>query len=1572
MAATTEGEIRVGPGHQAKLPDYQPIENYKPEKDGLRELEETRWNPGVVLDGDLLMYLRAARSISAFQGMCDGGSPEDGCVAASRDDTTINALDVLHDSGYDPGKALEALLKFPVPKGIDKKWTEEETKRFIKGLRQFGKNFFRIHTDLLPHKATPELVEFYYLWKKTPGANNNRPHRRRRASSLRRIRNTRTNSNAGNNNKETAKEKENNKNNKDQTPEPQVAETTPTTIVAASTITTTNTTTTTTNSTNSNTNNNKEENSSVSEDDASECDSDSSTTNKGSIVASGEFGEESPSRMRTRNKQTAKDQNNTSGKRAKRGTDTPDTTAQNDNPKTPSKTEKKNNKATKETPQKGKKRPNESEPIEQNDDKDMKRKRSDSPAESVTTDSRPGSVLDEAESNSEPSETALVAKEGEEKDPLSLPTDEKTSSPKEEIVADQKPTENPVTDDKEIAPNDAKKDDDAPETPAVPVKEQEMLKQLANMKQETANNANNTEEVKDVVYSIKKEPRDEQNNQAETPAENEPHDLKVKLEIKSEGKPAVGDEKLPVDTEKAENSEDAENLTTTKAPTASAEDEKVETKVFADKPPASGDQIMIKSFAQDLSGSGKYPPPAPEGDTKYDGVPLKGAYPPAGAIRHPYGAEMMKFDPVTGKYPPMGPQDMKFGAPDAHLGMKFGGEQMPKLQFSAENLIKNSDPAKYARPESPSSRVTPNQDSQGSNSSSQPPLAIPSRLPGENWSPLTSQSGPANTPPTSSNALTPTTQSPSPFFSSTGPFHRPYQDSKPPSSTTGQFPPAAHQGATQSPQFASLGGPPLPSASSQNISAAPGRPNEALPHSARDPNGGPPARGPSPMTPMIPGMPPSAAAMLNHSLPLHLPHPNMHLPPSHLGGPLHPGALLPPSMGGPNAPLSLIGPPSQPSSALTTLMDVAAGRRSPSARTDLHPPPSSSSSAASTQNTPSASSINRSSPSVSSASNSLHRSQSPAGSQAGGLSRTSPLHPIAQSPLGPHSQTASSTMAAIAAERERQIMRQQSPHMTPPPTSVSSLMVSPLNKLYPSSGPHQRGSLGTSPPPPSHFRPGASPPVIRHAQHPSMALPIPMMGHPSQAMLHPSQNPYAHPLSMFYPHGPFPPGYSPYGPSPYGPGFAYIKPPGPDGQLMGHHPTSVPPPRQDESPHGNSKPLTPHDKNKTPTPTTPKPSSSGPPTGYPGYPPGHPYMDPHMAGKQTHMEALRGHALSAAGHGPLQVDTLDIEPDPEPPSPVHNIDRGPSPEAKPDDTECHRSQSAIFVRRCDRGDYNSCTRTDLEFKPVPDSKLAKKREERDRKMAEKERERKAQQAQQQAQQAQQKSLPPTPGSSMKPEVKYPDTPALRQLSEYARPHVGFSSVESMVPPSFHPFYNRDREFDDPHKHPMQPGMHIPGMPPGMPPASRLDPHWMELYRSRGMHPSQFPLYANPAAISQLERERLGIPPHLMDPSDPMVKHLLLRLAGEYYHSHNHTHVHLHSQQQSEAGFQLPPNVPSYARPNIMLPRDPADPFLRMSYADQLQAAEFQRQSMQEHYFRQQEREMKVRALEEAARGKPPI
>ncbi|MBN3288662.1 RERE protein, partial [Polyodon spathula] len=186
---STQGEIRVGPSHQAKLPELQPFPS--PDGQAVTENEELVWTPGVN-DCDLLMYLRAARSMAAFAGMCDGGSTEDGCLAASRDDTTLNALNTLHESKYDAGKALQRLVKKPVPKLIEKCWTEEEVKRFIKGLRQYGKNFFRIRKELLPSKETGELITFYYYWKKTPEAASSRAHRRhRRQAVFRRIK-TRT------------------------------------------------------------------------------------------------------------------------------------------------------------------------------------------------------------------------------------------------------------------------------------------------------------------------------------------------------------------------------------------------------------------------------------------------------------------------------------------------------------------------------------------------------------------------------------------------------------------------------------------------------------------------------------------------------------------------------------------------------------------------------------------------------------------------------------------------------------------------------------------------------------------------------------------------------------------------------------------------------------------------------------------------------------------------------------------------------------------------------------------------------------------------------------------------------------------------------------------------------------------------------------------------------------------------------------------------------------------------------------------------------------------------------------
>uniref|UniRef100_A0A8C8BSL0 Arginine-glutamic acid dipeptide repeats protein n=1 Tax=Oncorhynchus tshawytscha TaxID=74940 RepID=A0A8C8BSL0_ONCTS len=162
---------------QAKLPELQPRPVLGVQTQ--TENEELVWMPGVN-DCDLLMYLRAARSMAAFAGMCDGGSTEDGCLAASRDDTTLNALNMLHASRYDAAKALQRLVKKPVPKLIEKCWSEDDVKRFIKGLRQYGKHFFRIRKELLPNKKTGELITFYYHWKKTPEAAGTRPYRQHR------------------------------------------------------------------------------------------------------------------------------------------------------------------------------------------------------------------------------------------------------------------------------------------------------------------------------------------------------------------------------------------------------------------------------------------------------------------------------------------------------------------------------------------------------------------------------------------------------------------------------------------------------------------------------------------------------------------------------------------------------------------------------------------------------------------------------------------------------------------------------------------------------------------------------------------------------------------------------------------------------------------------------------------------------------------------------------------------------------------------------------------------------------------------------------------------------------------------------------------------------------------------------------------------------------------------------------------------------------------------------------------------------------------------------------------------
>lgn len=1382
MSAGTQGEIRVGSSHQelvscqARLPEYRPgipSGELLPDPEFSKEREELRWVPAMALDLDLLMYLSAARSIAAFAGMCDGGSTDDGCVAASRDDTTINAFDILHDSGYDPTRALQALVKCPVPKGIDKKWSEEETKRFVKGLRQFGKNFSRIRKDLLPHKDTPELVEFYYLWKKTPGANNNRPHRRRRAQgSLRRIRNTR-NSRAG-----TPKEEApvppkdvppSTTNVKEQASEPESA---PAGTPAIA-----------------NNGNPGGEVSSVTEDDNSEEDSDSRDTNtngvnhscqhcfstnskdyqvtgkdrlllcaecRGHLKKSGELppappylfrpvpaeSPDSPGRMRTRNK--AKEIPRPARPRRTGGTDTPDqekqqSQQQQQQQQSSEKTKKKNSNKP-ETPKKGQKRVAVEEVEEEKDSQKRKRgERPDSPSESLTTDSN--SLMDEPEREAEGDSTV------------------------EPPVAPPAPIEEPVSPATTTTPEEIR--EPTPVSPPLPVPIQSLPISVP------------------VIHALDKKPPIEELPEMKEQVEQVPLQMTQPMKI----------EPLPIEpaVTPPEEAKEPEQVNITPAAIVTA-------------PP---------------------PPPPP---------------------------------PPPPQLPPLNIPDISQNVP-RNLSQQIGPPLCPSSvppNLSNPQLPPSSQPLPLNMQYATNLQNVPQNLSQN--------IQIPPSLP-QNMT--TAQNmGPAQNLSLHSESI---------------------------------------PNAQALPQ--SISGPPLNLNIPQNMTTTTMSQMQMMPGSPQQPLGltvmpneniRPDERHPERMdrirdriesrlqdNPSDTDQRPEAPNLFQPIQPI-MPQDKVY----NLAGtpPMEPQNLV---------KQEIIPPEPDP---LQSLKEV----KVPGFQTSF-PGPS--------------------------------------------------IDNIKKDPDGSKPSTPSKH---IHSNQVQSMQVPASPTLAPPPTSLAQ-------------------------------------PVMHPSQQPSPHMAHPF--HPHHPLMHPSLFAAMHPYHPHYPGYPPVSGYPSFPPYPYGPVPHAIPPPSPQrtpenpNLITAHHSTTPNVPvREEENMIHHHAPIhqqnlhhdkllaisshSSHSSHSSSHNTQRKPSSlvsasclissSAP------QPPTHHHHRPH-------------HPVPPEPKIEIQPE---IEHEPEA-SPSPN--RGPSPEPRIDDSECHRSQSAIFLRHWYRGDDNSCTRTDLMFKPVPDSKLARKRDERTRKQAEREREERDRVAAQQRKMSTPEKQPeickPPSRGPMEPVVSpydryatrpgsYADTPALRQLSEYARPHAAFSPARHPAPPDpmIHYMYGpgarerlelehlerekrerelrelRERELNDRLKEEL-----LKGTPRPMP--APVDPHWLEIHRRyaaaglapgpsgppQGLH--QFGLYGAPPG--QLERERLerlaaagaNYPRPGMIPRDPTMGLHPAELLGRPYADMAAHHEQLQRHLMVERD-RLPPHASVFVH--------------------------------HEEYLRQQrERELKVRALEEAARGSRP-
>ncbi|PNF17459.1 hypothetical protein B7P43_G00367, partial [Cryptotermes secundus] len=152
--------IMVGSDYQAGIPEglckYDDALPYENE-------DKLLWNPSPLSEKDVEDFLVKAQEplVNNAQGV--SAIPTG---AHTRDDE--QALYLLLQCGYNIEEALRRRrMNVVPPTDTMSLWSEEECRNFENGLRNYGKDFHLIHQNKVRTRSVGELVQFYYLWKKT-------------------------------------------------------------------------------------------------------------------------------------------------------------------------------------------------------------------------------------------------------------------------------------------------------------------------------------------------------------------------------------------------------------------------------------------------------------------------------------------------------------------------------------------------------------------------------------------------------------------------------------------------------------------------------------------------------------------------------------------------------------------------------------------------------------------------------------------------------------------------------------------------------------------------------------------------------------------------------------------------------------------------------------------------------------------------------------------------------------------------------------------------------------------------------------------------------------------------------------------------------------------------------------------------------------------------------------------------------------------------------------------------------------------------------------------------------------
>ncbi|XP_022207894.1 mesoderm induction early response protein 1 isoform X2 [Nilaparvata lugens] len=152
--------IMVGSDYQAWIPEglckYDDALPYENE-------DKLLWDPNHLDAEEINTYLEKSQDSLKLNAQGVHAIP---CGNHIRDDE--QALYLLLQCGYNMEEALRRRrMNVIAPTDTMSLWSEEECRNFENGLRTYGKNFHLIQQNKVRTRSVGELVQFYYLWKKT-------------------------------------------------------------------------------------------------------------------------------------------------------------------------------------------------------------------------------------------------------------------------------------------------------------------------------------------------------------------------------------------------------------------------------------------------------------------------------------------------------------------------------------------------------------------------------------------------------------------------------------------------------------------------------------------------------------------------------------------------------------------------------------------------------------------------------------------------------------------------------------------------------------------------------------------------------------------------------------------------------------------------------------------------------------------------------------------------------------------------------------------------------------------------------------------------------------------------------------------------------------------------------------------------------------------------------------------------------------------------------------------------------------------------------------------------------------